>query len=76
MTDEEREREGAEERIEDLEAPADAQQDVAGGGMACHPAGTCGRPSAVCDPEGAPGSCEITSAFCQLKSHKIVVMEQ
>jgi hypothetical protein len=76
MTDEERKREGAEEEIEDLEAPAAAQEDVAGGGMACHPSPTCGRPSAVCDPEGAPGSCEITQAFCQLKSRKIVVMAQ
>lgn len=31
MTDEERHDEGAEEGIEDLEAPADAQSDVAGG---------------------------------------------
>ena len=32
---------------EDLEAPAEAQEDVAGGGMACHPKPSCGRPSAV-----------------------------
>lgn len=75
MTDEERKREGAEEEIEDLEAPASAQEDVAGGGMACHPAPSCGRPSAVCDA-GTPMSCEITQAFCQLKSRKIVVMAQ
>jgi hypothetical protein len=31
MTDKERQDEGAEESIEDLEAPADAQGDVAGG---------------------------------------------
>jgi hypothetical protein len=36
MTDEEKRDEGAEEAIEDLEAPADAQGDVAGGkGTAC-----------------------------------------
>ena len=31
MTDEEREKEGAEEAIEDLEAPAEKQEDVQGG---------------------------------------------
>ena len=31
MTDEERKQEGAEEEIEDLEAPAETQNDVAGG---------------------------------------------
>jgi hypothetical protein len=71
MTDQEREREGAEEPIEDLEAPAEAQQDVAGGGMACHPAGTCGSPSAVCEP--SRGSCIMTSAECRLDSRKIVI---
>lgn len=35
MTDEERRQEGAEEPIEDLEAPARAQQDVTGG-AACY----------------------------------------
>jgi len=71
MTDEEREREGAEERIEDLEAPAEAQEDVAGGGMACHPAGTCGNPSAVCNE--SHGSCVFTTAECRLDSRKIVI---
>ena len=31
MTDDERKQEGADEEIEDLEAPAEAQEDVAGG---------------------------------------------
>ncbi len=70
MTDKEREREGAEERIEDLEAPAEAQEDVAGGGLACHPAGTCGKPSAVCPDDF---SCKATSAECRLDSRKIVI---
>ncbi len=35
MTDEERKEEGAEEAIEDLEAPAAAQEDVAGGKIQC-----------------------------------------
>jgi hypothetical protein len=75
MTDEERSREGAEEPIEDLEAPAEAQGDVVGGGMACHPAGTCGKPSAVC-ADFSPGSCEVTKADCQLNSRKIVIFAQ
>jgi hypothetical protein len=74
MTDEERQREGAEEPIEDLEAPAEAQADVVGG-LGCTPSPTCGRPSAVCG-QSAPQSCEITQAFCQLKSRKIVIMAQ
>jgi hypothetical protein len=73
MTDQERQREGAEERIEDLEAPAEAQEDVAGGGMACHPKPSCGRPSAVC---GDPWSCRATTADCQLDSRKIVIAAQ
>ena len=36
MTDEERKQEGADEEIEDLEAPAAAQGDVAGGGCIDH----------------------------------------
>ncbi|HXD57093.1 MAG TPA: hypothetical protein VN606_04210 [Thermoleophilaceae bacterium] len=75
MTDEERKREGAEEEIEDLEAPASAQEDVAGGGMACHPAPSCGRPSVVCAPN-QPGSCEVTQAVCDRNSHKIVIFFQ
>ena len=43
MTAEEHIDEGAEERIKDLEAPADSQSDVAGG------AGPgCGTPSMIC----------------------------
>lgn len=72
MTDEERQREGAEEPIEDLEAPAEAQADVAGGGMACRPSPTCGTPSVMCGLDQA-GSCEVTSAACDQNSHRIVI---
>ncbi len=41
MTDEERKEEGAEEAIEDLEAPAAAQDDVAGGLGPCKPTNAC-----------------------------------
>lgn len=75
MTEDERSREGAEEPIEDLEAPAEAQADVAGGGMACHPTPSCGRPSVVC-ADFSPGSCEITQAYCQLNSRRVVVAAQ
>jgi hypothetical protein len=75
MTDEDREREGAEEPIEDLDAPAEAQGDVVGGGMACSPRPTCGRPSVVCAAD-QPGSCEVTKAFCELNSRRIVVAAQ
>lgn len=67
MTDEERSDEGGEEAVEDLEAPAAAQEDVAGG------AG-CGRPSLDC----ASPTCGVTSAYCADRSntHKIIVFEQ
>ena len=41
MTDEERNEEGAEEEIEDLEAPVEAQDDVAGGLGPCRPTNAC-----------------------------------
>ena len=45
MTDEERRDEAAEDTIEDLDAPADQQEDVAGG------AGICAKPTTICvDP--------------------------
>jgi hypothetical protein len=40
VTDEERKDEAAEEKIEDLEAPADQQEDVAGG--------LCAKPTTIC----------------------------
>jgi hypothetical protein len=49
MTDDERNQEGGEETLEDLEAPAAAQDDVAGGQI-CG-SRSCGNPSLVClDP--------------------------
>lgn len=67
MTDQERNEEGTEEGIEDLEAPASAQDDVAGG-MAC------GKPSMVC----AAPTCKTSAALCRpdTATHDIVVYEQ
>ena len=50
MTDEERSEEGAEEAIEDLDAPAEAQDDVAGGAACRKPSGPGGcRPPTCLD---------------------------
>ncbi len=69
MTNEERNTEGADETVEDLEAPADAQADVAGGA----PVG-CGKPSMVCTEP----TCQHTQAVCvdKTRTHDIVVFEQ
>ena len=67
MTDEERNEEGSAEPLEDLEAPAGAQEDVAGGKL-CGPK-SCGNPSIVClDP-----SCTQTMAKCSNLSRSIDV---
>ena len=67
MTFEHSDDEGAEEAIEDLEAPAEAQSDVAGGEG-------CGKPSMQCL---AP-TCDATAAFCYDKpaTHDVIVYEQ
>lgn len=67
MTSRERNDEGAEEPIEDLTAPAEAQDDVAGGRG-------CGTPSMVC----AAPTCKTSAALCRdmTASHDIVVYEQ
>jgi hypothetical protein len=61
MTDEERNDEGAEEEVEDLEAPAEAQEDVAGG--AC-PANTC-RYTTYCLEQ----TCKATKRACLPGTH-------
>jgi hypothetical protein len=72
MTDDERKKEGAEEQVEDLEAPAETQEDVAGG-AGCQ-GGSCGRPSLRC----AGGTCVATDAYCTEKTatRDVVVYEQ
>ncbi|HEY2600448.1 MAG TPA: hypothetical protein VGI67_02755 [Thermoleophilaceae bacterium] len=53
MIDEERKDEGNEEEIEDLEAPADQQEDVAGGNI-------CAKPTTFC----VPPTCIDTKVDC------------
>jgi hypothetical protein len=69
MTDKERRDEGAEETIEDLEAPAESQDDVAGGAP-CKGA-SCVSPTMRC----AVPTCKDTKAFCAdaPATHDIVV---
>jgi len=65
MTDEAPSEQGAEEPIEDLEAPATAQSDVVGG------AG-CGKPSLEC----IGSTCVLTEADCiGKKTHVVIVYE-
>jgi hypothetical protein len=57
MTDQERNDEGAEEAIEDLDAPADAQGDVAGGmvkGPLCAKPPSCARNTMQCTADTVP----------------------
>jgi hypothetical protein len=63
MTDEQRSEEGAEEAIEDLEAPAAAQSDVAGGRIVggCPEVGTCFSPSKICQKPSTGDLCQVPS---------------
>jgi hypothetical protein len=65
VSDDESTEHNVEEQIEDLEAPAQQQSDVAGG------AG-CGKPSMVCQD----ATCGLTEAWCSKFSHKVLVFEQ
>jgi hypothetical protein len=67
MTDKERSEEGAGEEIEDLEAPASAQEDVAGGAI-CG-AKSCGSPSIIC-VDTCPKN---TYVRCSTQSKEIIV---
>ena len=74
MTDDERTDEAAEEVVEDLEAPAAAQEDVAGGKMGCIPPSCVAQASdriTLCDLP----TCTATKAACGLDTHEIVVHE-
>ena len=73
MSPEER-NEGAEEEIEDLEAPAVAQGDVAGGAKACMQP-TCKNQSKVvglCEGE----TCVATAFDCTAETHYVTVYER
>ncbi|HEY2600446.1 MAG TPA: hypothetical protein VGI67_02745 [Thermoleophilaceae bacterium] len=70
MTDEERRDEAAEEQIEDLDAPAEQLEDVAGGGKLCGPK-SCGNPSMIC----IGPTCHASGVACTNLSHKVEVYE-
>ena len=71
MTDDERRSEGLEESIEDLEAPATAQDDVAGGKTKCVTP-TCGGDSTVSTfCRGV--TCSKTASECALQTAAVVV---
>ena len=57
MTDEERNEEGVEENVEDLEALAETQGDVAGGVRTC-------RPTNACAPVQTVVACHLPTQLC------------
>lgn len=74
MTDDERKQEGAEQEIEDLEAPATVQMDVAGGMGPCKPTNacapvntvvqTCKSPTQQCIPSpDGKNTCAVTLVY-------------
>ena len=65
--------EGAEEAIEDLEAPATAGDNVVGGAAQ---EATC--PTASCSPSCLAASCAATDAYCfeKTRTHAMVVWEK
>jgi hypothetical protein len=69
VTEDQRNEEGSGEPIEDLQAPLEAQSDVAGGAKS-----TCGNPSLDC----SSATCAFTQAYCTEKTatHHVVVYEQ
>jgi hypothetical protein len=71
MTDAERTNELAEEQVEDLEAPADAQADVAGGAVHCLPP-TCHGDSNI-GQLCVGATCSATKTSCELDTGTIVV---
>lgn len=66
MNDEQRKDEGTTEDIEDLEAPAEAQEDVAGGKC---PGKSCTPETGLC----AGGTCNYTKVVCPEKTEVPIV---
>jgi hypothetical protein len=73
VTDDERTNELSDETIEDLEAPAASQSDVAGGADGCAPP-TCMNGSKIRGLCNQP-SCQATALNCTADSHYILVQE-
>ena len=74
MTEDERKEEGSEDLVEDLEAPASAQEDVAGGKMGCIPPSCIAPASDVINLCNVP-TCKATKAGCDADTHTIIVRE-
>jgi hypothetical protein len=75
MTEEERKQEGADESIEDLEAPAAAIADVAGGvGTACSKPTCLNQSSVSTFCQGI--TCGFTMSRCDLGTASVVVLER
>jgi hypothetical protein len=74
MTEEERGSEGAEETIEDLEAPAASQAGVAGGVKGCIEP-SCYDPDTRVALLCAPPTCKVTKSGCSFDTSAIVVHE-
>ena len=73
MNDDERREEGTEEQVEDLEAPADVQDDVAGGAGSCQLA----RDSDVVVACGdSSATCKASTFSYENATHDIVVYEK
>ena len=72
MTDEEREREGAEEPIEDLEAPAGEQADVVGGAH-CLPPSCAGDSKVIVACSDLSHTCKATDWNCVDNTKAIVI---
>jgi hypothetical protein len=75
MTDEERRREGAEDEIEDLEAPARSQDDVMGGAHCIPPSCAKNTDIVVACSDLSP-SCKASTFGCQDGSRVIVIHAQ
>jgi hypothetical protein len=72
VTEDERRDEGSEEMVEDLEAPASAQKDVAGGKMGCIEPSCIAQASDRITLCNLP-TCKATKAACDADTHDIVV---
>jgi hypothetical protein len=72
MTDEQRDREGIEETIEDLEAPAGSQGDVVGGAHCIQPS-CANNTDIVVACSDLSASCKASTFGCQNATHVIVV---
>ncbi len=67
--------EGAPEEIEDLEAPAEALGDVAGGAMGCIPPSCLSKDSGLVTLCNAPTCKDTKDPICDAGTHVVIVHE-